>query len=144
MSDAPTKLVVDGLELTLIRSDRRSLSLQLTADGEVFDGEYLFGAVSNSTSIAGMMKLPPEHVGFNDGVFELLLVPVPKTAAQLQALANALMNQDYGGDGLIFRHVRTVVAETEENIPWTLDGEYVPGAPRVEIGIEDGAIELLL
>ncbi len=35
MSDAPTKLVVDGLELTLIRSDRRSLSLQLTADGEV-------------------------------------------------------------------------------------------------------------
>ena len=35
MSDAPAKLTVDGLELTLIRSDRRSLSLQLTADGSV-------------------------------------------------------------------------------------------------------------
>ena len=122
----------------------RPYRMKLTADGETFDGEYLFGAVSNSTSIAGLMKLSPEDVGFNDGVFELLLVPVPKTPAQLQALAGALMNQDYGGAGLIFRHVRGVVAETEENIPWSLDGEYVPGAPRVEISIEDGGIEMLL
>ena len=123
----------------------RPYKMKLTADGEVFDGEYLFGAVSNSTSIAGLMKLPPEHVGFNDGVFELLLVPVPKTPAQLQSLTRALMNQDYGGgEGLIFRHVRDVTAETEDNIPWSLDGEYVPGAPRVEISIEDGGIEMLL
>ncbi len=119
--------------------------MRLTADGETFDGEYLFGAVSNSTSIAGMMKLPPENVGFDDGVFELLLVPVPKTPAQLQSITRALLYQEYeDGEGLIFRHVRAVTAETEENIPWTLDGEYVPGAPRIEIGIEEGGIELLL
>ena len=35
-------------------------------------------------------------------------------------------------------------AETEENIPWTLDGEFAPGAPRIDITIEDGGIELLL
>lgn len=122
----------------------RPYRMTLTADGEVFDGEYLFGAVSNSTSIAGLMKLAPEDVGFNDGVFELLLVPVPKTLAQLQSLTRALMYQDYGGgEGLIFRHVKTVTAETQENIPWTLDGEYVPGAPRVAISIENGGIELL-
>ena len=33
------------------------ISVRITADGETLDGEYLFGAVANSTSIAGMMKL---------------------------------------------------------------------------------------
>ena len=49
--------------------------MKITADGEVFDGEYLFGAISNSTSIAGLMKLSPDEVSFDDGKFELLLVP---------------------------------------------------------------------
>ncbi|MBQ9647177.1 MAG: diacylglycerol kinase family lipid kinase [Oscillospiraceae bacterium] len=123
----------------------RPYRMKLTADGEVFDGEYLFGAVSNSTSIAGMMKLSPEDVSFDDGVFELLLVPVPTTGVQLQALTRALMYQEYGdSEGLIFRHVKHVTAETEENIPWTLDGEFVPGAPKIEISIEENGIEMLL
>jgi len=122
----------------------RPYRMRLTADGETFDGEYLFGAISNSTSIAGMMKLPPTHVGFDDGVFELLLVPVPKTPEQLQNLVRGLLYQEYESGGLIFRHVSRVTAETEENIPWTLDGEFAPGAPRVDITIERGGIEMLL
>ena len=102
--------------------------MKITADGEVFDGEYLFGAISNSTSIAGLMKLSPDEVSFDDGKFELLLVPVPRTPAAMQALILALINKDYyDSEGLIFRHVRHVTAETAEDIPWTLDGEYDPG-----------------
>ncbi|MBQ9459707.1 MAG: diacylglycerol kinase family lipid kinase [Oscillospiraceae bacterium] len=123
----------------------RPYRMKLTADGEVFDGEYLFGAISNSTSIAGMMKLSPEDVAFDDGVFELLLVPVPKTPAALQALTRALLYQQYDdSEGLIFRHVRRVSAETNDGIPWTLDGEYVPGAPRSDISIVENGIEMLL
>ena len=47
-------------------------------------------------------------------------------------------------EGLIFRHVRHVTAETAEDIPWTLDGEYDPGAPVVEIGIEENGVTMLL
>ena len=119
--------------------------MKITADGEVFDGEYLFGAISNSTSIAGLMKLSDEEVLFNDGLFELLLVPVPRTPAAMQALILALVNKDYyNSEGLIFRHVRHVTAETAEDIPWTLDGEYDPGAPVVEIGIEENGVTMLL
>ena len=119
--------------------------MKITADGEVFDGEYLFGAISNSTSIAGLMKLSPDEVSFDDGKFELLLVPVPRTPAAMQALILALINKDYyDSEGLIFRHVKHVTAETAEDIPWTLDGEYDPGAPVVEIGIEDNGVTMLL
>ena len=123
----------------------RPYPMKLTAGGEVFDGEYLFGAVSNSTSIAGMMKLNPDDVAFDDGEFELLLVPVPKTPIALQALTRALLYQEYNAsEGLIFRHVKHVVAETDDAIPWTLDGEYVPGAQRSEISIVENGIEMLL
>ena len=119
--------------------------MKITADGEVFDGEYLFGAISNSTSIAGLMKLSDEEVLFNDGLFELLLVPVPRTSAAMQALILALVNKDYyNSEGLIFRHVKHVTAETAEDIPWTLDGEYDPGAPFVEIGIEENGFTMMI
>lgn len=123
----------------------RPYRMRITADGEVFDGEYLFGAIANTTSIAGIMKLDGEAVSLNDGIFELMLVPVPKTPAALQALTHAIFYQDYNdSEGLIFRHVRSVLAETEENIPWTLDGEYAPGEQRIEISIKDNGIRLLL
>lgn len=124
----------------------RPYHMKITTDeGEVFDGEYLFGAVSNSTSIAGLMKLPGTAVDLSDGQFELLLVPVPKTAQQLQKLIYAVAHQDYkSSEGLIFRHVRRVVAETQEAIPWTLDGEYAPGAERIDIHIEDNGIRMML
>ena len=119
--------------------------MKITADGEVFDGEYLCGTISNSTSIAGLMKLSNEEVLFNDGLFELLLVPVPRTSAAMQALILTLVNKDYyNSEGLIFRHVRHVTAETAEDIPWTLDGEYDPGAPFVEIGIEENGLTMML
>ena len=90
------------------------------------------------------MKLDPERVVLDDGKFEMLLVPSPKTAADLQNLVLALLNQQYDAGGLIFRHVKHVTAETAEDIPWTLDGEYDPGAPVVEIEIEENGVTMLL
>ena len=73
----------------------RPYKVRITADGETLDGEYLFGAVANSTSIAGMMKLEREEVILDDGLFELLLVPHPQNAAELQNLIWALLNQHF-------------------------------------------------
>ena len=71
----------------------RPYKIRATADGEVLDGEYLFGAVCNSTSIGGLMRLAPERVVLDDGLFELLLVPNPTNAQELQDLVRALLNQ---------------------------------------------------
>lgn len=120
----------------------RPYQIKLTADGESLDGEYLFGAVSNSTSIGGLMKLDPDRVVLDDGKFELLLIPSPRTPADLQNLVFALLNQQY--DRLIFRHVSSVRLETEEELPWSLDGEFAASAPAVEIENLQRALTLLL
>ncbi len=122
----------------------RPYRVKLTADGEVLDGEYLFGAVCNSTSIGGLMKLEEERVVLDDGKFELLLIPNPRTPADLQNLAVALLNQQYDSEGLVFRHAASIHLETEEELPWSLDGEYAPSLPAVDIENRCRALEMLL
>ena len=122
----------------------RPYRLRIQADGDNLDGEYLFGAVCNSTSIGGLMKLDPERVVLDDGKFEMLLVPSPKTAADLQNLLLALLNQQYDIQGLVFRHVSSLRLETDEDLPWSLDGEYAPSVPVVDIVNRQRALRMLL
>ena len=115
----------------------------IDADGEHFEGDFIFGAVCNSTSLGGLVKLDPKHVSMNDGTLELLLLRMPKTALDLQNLITAMTRMQYDYPGVIFRHVKNVVLTTNENISWSLDGEYAASAPRVEIQCLPGAIELV-
>lgn len=125
-------------------STLRPYHIRLTADGEVLDGDYLFGAVCNSTSIGGLMKLSPERVVLDDGKFEMLLIPNPTNVLELQNLVLGLANQQYDSHGLVFRHVSSLHLETEEELPWSLDGEYAPSVPTVNIENIRCALNMLL
>ena len=120
----------------------RPYQIHLTADGECLDGEYLFGAICNSTSVGGILKLEKARVILDDGLFELLLIPNPKNPLDLQNIMMSLVNQEY--ENLIFRHVSSVSLETRENLPWSLDGEYAPSAARVEIQNRRQALAMFL
>ena len=111
-------------------SIQRAFSVSITADGEKLDGEYLFGSISNSTSIGGLMKLSPSEVQLNDGKYELLLVRNPRNPLEIQTLATALLTQNYSHHGIVYRHVSHVEFSTADDMPWTLDGEYAPSVPH--------------
>ena len=66
------------------------------------------------------------------------------TPLDLQNLIVAMTRQQYDYPGVIFRHVSNVTVTTEEDIPWSLDGEFAPSAPRVEIRNLPQAIQLML
>ena len=122
----------------------RPYHVKITADGEVLDGDYLFGAICNSTSIGGLMRLGSEHVILDDGKFEMLLIPKPKTAGDLPNLIMALLDQEYDYEGLVFRHVSSIHVETEEIMPWSLDGEYAASAPSIDIVSRQQSLTMLL
>lgn len=114
-------------------STLRPYRATITADGEVFDGKFLFGAITNSTSVGGIMKLNAEQVAFDDGLFELLLIPHPQNTTALQELVRSLLRRDYSGAGVIFRHVSELTVQTPEKFPWSLDGEYDSGGETARI-----------
>ncbi len=125
-------------------STLRPYPATVATEEEVFDGDFLFGAITNATSVGGLMKLQKEQVVLDDGLFELLLIPTPTSASELQELIRALVLQDFTGGGVVFRHVPAVTVTTPEGFPWTLDGEYGSGAETVEIRNLRQRLEFLL
>ena len=121
----------------------RPYRAKVEADGEIFEGKFIFGAVCNSTSLGGLVKLDPEKVQMDDGKFELLLLKMPKNPIDLQNLITGLLKMKYDMPGVIFRHVSHIRLTTEDNIPWSLDGEYAPSCPQVEIENLPQAITLI-
>ena len=107
-------------------------------------GDFVFGSVCNSTSLAGLVKLDPNRVRMDDGVFEVVLLRMPRTALDLTSLLVALKQMQYDNPGIFFRHASKVKVETADHIPWSLDGEYAPSTPVVNIENCHGAIHLLV
>ena len=122
----------------------RPYHCRVTADEEVIEGDFVFGSVCNSTSLAGLVKLDPNRVRMDDGVFEVVLLRMPRTALDLTSLLVALKQMQYDNPGIFFRHASKVTVETEDHIPWSLDGEYAPSTPVVNIENCHGAIQLLV
>lgn len=79
------------------------------------------------------MKLKAEDVVLDDGKFEMLLIPEPKSVTALNDMLRALVLQDYSGNGLILRHASRISVTTAEPLAWSLDGEYTPETTSVEI-----------
>lgn len=62
--------------------DIHPVPMRVTVDGKVFEGDYVFGAISNSYTIAKVIKLDQNYVCLNDGKFEVLLVENPKNTSR--------------------------------------------------------------
>ena len=77
----------------------------------------------NSLSIAGTINLPPSQVDTNDGLFEVLLIKMPETIAELEGIIHGLVNQDYSRPGIDFFHASRIDIENAPGLDWALDGE---------------------
>ena len=113
-------------------------------DGRQEEGDYIFGAVSNSTSLGGILTLDPNIVDLNDGLFELLLVKYPTGMGELAEIIRALSAQDYASPALIFRSASRLTVEAEPSMDWTLDGEFAAGKARVEIENLHSAVNIIV
>lgn len=121
----------------------RPYKCRVEADGEVFEGDFIFGSICNSTSLGGLVKLDPDVVQMDDGKFELLLLRMPKSVIDLNNLIGGITRMEYDLPGVILRHVSSITLTTEDDIPWSLDGEYAASCPMVHIENLHHAITLL-
>jgi len=113
-------------------------------DGNVIEGDYIFGSVVNSTSVAGFMKIDPKFVDLADGLFEVILVKQPVDLAAFLDILARLATQSYDGDNIQLLHVSKVRFTFDEDVPWTVDGE--DGGPHrtVEISNCHKAISIIV
>lgn len=113
----------------------RPYAMRFEADGQAYEGDYLFGAISNSTSIAGLVKLDEELVKLNDGLLELLLIRYPQSLDELGRVAICLNMQNYDHPAITLVQAKKIVIDNPDHTPFTLDGEY--GSDEEHIVIEN-------
>ena len=131
------------LEGTKELSSLRSFKLSAEIDGKTIEGDYIFGAVSNTTSVGGLIKLNENDVAMSDGLFEVILIKMPTTAIELGKIIVSIQSQKYDEELITFTHTEKIKFHCDEIIPWTLDGEYEPGANDIEIVNINKAITLI-
>ncbi|MBQ7038910.1 MAG: diacylglycerol kinase family lipid kinase [Clostridia bacterium] len=103
-----------------------------TADKR-YEGDYLFGAVCNSTSVAGLVKLNAGIVDMSDGLFEVILVRRPTNAAELARILNSINTADFDSELFDFFKASEVTFSMKKPLPWSLDGEYAEGAETITV-----------
>lgn len=112
-------------------------------DGEkVYRGDYVFGGVTNSTSVGGIVKLSSDMVGLDDGIFEVILIKRPKNIDDFNRILQALITSNLNCDMIDFFRASSVKFHLPEGTPWTLDGERADCSGSVEISVIHNAIRL--
>ena len=127
-------------ELSQLKAEHVRIELD---DGTVIEDEFLFGAISNSTSLAGIVTLDPKRVDMSDGKFELLLVRAPRSMAEISECIMALYEQKYDCSMIRFLPASRVKVIADPSMAWTLDGEKEEGHAQVEISNLHHAISLI-
>ncbi len=86
-------------------------------------GEFILGGVFNARSVAGLIKLNKCGVQTDDGLFELMLIRMPKTADELYRTIKNLEKQIFTDETVIFKRVKWAEFSFEKPTAWSLDGE---------------------
>lgn len=120
------------------------IHVRITADGETFEEDYLFGAVTNTVSLGGVLRLDPSRVLLDDGMYELLLVKNPQNPAEAQAMLSALMLQNYDGPLVRMLRASDILFESNHEISWTIDGEFGGSFSTTHILNNKNAVTLMV
>lgn len=124
-------------------ADIHPIHMKVTADGQEYEDDYIFGAVCNSTSLGGVLKLDDNEVHMSDGLFEALLIPFPPDLLVLNRILSALRTRHYDDPSLLFLRASKFSFTGASDIKWTLDGEEAEGAPVIEIRNIHNAVSLI-
>ena len=123
-----TAYVLEGInELSQLRAEH----VRMEIDGIIVEDDFLFGAISNSTSVGGILTLDPSVVDVADGLLEVMLVRAPRNLLEIPECIQAVQSQKYNCSMITFRSARKVNIIASPDMPWTLDGEKEEGHGEV-------------
>lgn len=119
-------------------------TIAMNCDDQQIEGDFIFGAISNSKSIGGVLKLSDEKVSLSDGLFEILLIRAPKNIAELHSILSSIYTQKFDSPLVQFIQAKSISVTTEGRLAWSLDGESAYSEGKVEVECQHNAISIML
>ncbi len=122
--------VISGIgELTAIKPNHTIVEY----DDGVIEDNFIFGAVTNSTSVAGVMRLDATDVDLSDGKFEVILIRNPISIQDLFTILTSITSHTYDSENVRLLHTSRVRFTFDEPVAWTRDGENGGEHRQIEI-----------
>lgn len=119
-----------------------------SGDEVVIEDDFIYGMVTNSCSIGGFKSIAGNvfkgDIDLNDGLFEVTLIKVPKNPIELNSILAALAIADIDTQYMYNFKSGRLIFESEEDVAWTLDGEYGGKHSRVALLNDKGAVDIMV
>lgn len=143
--DAAEQETGDGTVPRMEQSEMNVESDRMASMAGHAEGDFMFGAVYNASSIGGF-RLPNASLQhLHDGEMELLLIRKPESIEDRREIVTSLMNSDIQNSRFIITaHVRHVRFHSDRQITWTLDGEDGGSHEDVRIGVAPQAMRIMI
>ncbi|HWT75563.1 MAG TPA: YegS/Rv2252/BmrU family lipid kinase [Mobilitalea sp.] len=123
-------------------SDLKAKHVKVLYNDKVIEDDFFIGFVTNSLYIAGFKNVNYSKTSLNDGMFEMLLIKMPKSIFDLEAIISALINNKVNEN--YFYYIQTSnLTVISDSLEWTLDGEFGGIYDKVEIQNCNNAIEII-
>ena len=122
----------------------KSYKMKVTSEEMEFEGDFLFGMITNSKSVAGFKGLVKGDVQFDDGVYEVTFIKRPKNPLEIQEILAALVLEELNTEYMYSFRTKKLTIESKEMVPWTLDGEFGGEHQQVFIKNNQKAIDIMI
>lgn len=96
---------------------------QITYPEGQLEGEFIFGMVSNSDSVAGIKNAFGNTAELRDGLFEVTLIKNPRNIIDIQQLLVDFLYKKFDPEYVIIFQTSRIQISSREEMKWTLDGE---------------------
>ena len=118
--------------------------VRVVTDNRSCEGDYIFGAITNSKSFAGLFKFKDDMVDFSDGKFEVLLVRRPKNLINAFGMVFSMLNKSYQHETITLFHASEIRLTSDEALDWAVDGEHKNNGNVIQINNHHHAIDIIL
>jgi YegS/Rv2252/BmrU family lipid kinase len=122
----------------------KTYNLKINYDNNIIEDKIIFGMISNAHSVGGFKSITGKDVSLNDGLFEVMMVKMPENLFELQQIINSLLLSDMRNNSIYKFKASKISIECDEDIEWTLDGEFGGKVNNVDIINHKGAIDFLV
>ena len=122
----------------------QSYSLRIEYEDQIIEDKFIYGMVTNSTSAGGFKNITGKNVQLDDGLFEVTLIRMPGNALELSEIIASLTNMIDNTDQIYTFKTDCIRITAEEELPWTLDGEYGGNPKEVVIRNEKRAVQIMV
>ena len=97
--------------------------MQVEANGEVIQDRFIYGMITNSTSVAGFKGLTGKDVQLDDGEFEVTLIKGPTNPIELSEIIEYLTGIISDTQMVYSFKTPHITIRSRSSVSWTMDGE---------------------